>query len=91
MIQEHQDAGQPWWKFGYVWLVIAGPATVVVAAFVTFYLAYSGVDPVIDEDYYRKGIEINKTLGEKQSGLTPALDARNHVATPDGPVVKQKP
>jgi hypothetical protein len=46
---------------------------------------------VVDEDYYRKGIEINKTLGEKQVGLTPALDARNHVATPEGVPAKAKP
>ena len=28
----HPDAGKPWWKFGHVWLVVAGPAAVVVAA-----------------------------------------------------------
>ena len=30
---------QPWWKFGHVWLVIAGPAIVVVAGFITFAIA----------------------------------------------------
>jgi hypothetical protein len=29
------DASAPWWRFGHVWLVIAGPAVVVVASFVT--------------------------------------------------------
>ena len=24
----------PWWKFGHVWLVIAGPLIVIVAGFV---------------------------------------------------------
>ncbi|MEI8156174.1 MAG: FixH family protein [Burkholderiales bacterium] len=71
----------PWWKFGHVWMVIAGPAIVVVASFVTFYLAASGKDPVVDEDYYRKGIEINKTLADNPSSLAPATQARNHAAT----------
>ncbi len=73
----------PWWKFGYVWLVVAGPAIVVVAGFATLYLAVTRPDPVITEDYYRKGIEINKTLGDRASAasLAPALQARNHAQT----------
>lgn len=72
--------GAPWWKFGHVWLVVAGPAVVVLASFVTFYLAVSRPDPVLSEDYYRQGVEINKTLGNETS-LAPALQARNHAAT----------
>ena len=71
---------EPWWKFGHVWLIVAGPLTVVVASFVTLYLAISRPDPVID-DYYRKGIEINKTLDAQRDGMEPALQARNHAAT----------
>jgi hypothetical protein len=72
---------RPWWRFGHVWLVISGPAIVVVASFITLYLAVSGLDPVIDEDYYRKGIEINKSLAENPNSLAPATQARNHAAT----------
>ena len=75
------ELGQPWWKFGHVWLVIAGPAAVVVASFITMYLAVSGKDPIVDEDYYRKGLEINKTLSENPASLAPATQARNHAAT----------
>ena len=71
---------QPWWHYGYVWLVIAGPLVVVVASFVTLYLALQGTDPVID-DYYRKGIEINRTLSGQSDTLAPAIQARNHAAT----------
>lgn len=72
--------GAPWWSFGYVWLVIAGPAAVIVAGFVTLWLAVRTPDPVVDADYYRRGIEINKTL-EREKSLLPALQARNHAAT----------
>jgi uncharacterized protein len=72
---------QPWWKFGHVWLVVGGPAIVVVASFVTLYLAISRPDPVTDENYYQKGIEINKTLGGTTSSAAPAMQARNHAAT----------
>lgn len=70
-----------WWQFGHVWLVISGPAVVVVASFVTLYLAAVGKDPVLDEDYYRKGLELNKTLADNPASLAPATLARNHAAT----------
>ncbi|MDP3701875.1 MAG: FixH family protein [Hylemonella sp.] len=71
----------PWWKFGYVWLVLAGPIIVVIAGFITLYLAVSRPDPVISTDYYRKGIEINKTLAADPASLAPAVQGRNHAAT----------
>jgi len=70
-----------WWRYPYVWLVISGPAIVVVASFITLYLAVVGRDPVVDEDYYRKGIEINKTLADNPASLAPSVQARNHAAT----------
>lgn len=70
-----------WWSNGYVWLVIAGPAAVIVAGFVTLWLAVRTPDPVVDADYYRRGIDINKTLAREKS-LLPAQQGRNHAATP---------
>jgi uncharacterized protein len=72
---------QPWWKFGHVWLVVSGPAVVVVASFITLYLAVTRPDPLVTEDYYRKGVEINKTLEDVDNNLAPALQARNHAQT----------
>lgn len=72
---------RPWWRYGHVWLVIAGPVLVVVASFITAYLAIVGQDPVVDEDYYRKGLAINRTLSDNPASLAPAKDARNHAAT----------
>jgi len=73
--------GQPWWKFGHVWLVVAGPVVVVIASFITLYLAVTRPDPVLDENYYQKGMDINKTLADSPKSLAPAMKARNHAAT----------
>ena len=78
----------PWWKYGHVWLVLSGPVVVVIASFFTFYLAYIGMDTLVDEDYYRKGVELNQTQEAAPTNLAPALQARNHAAT--GVVVKPK-
>ena len=76
-----QPVSQPWWKYGHVWLVIAGPAVVVVASFITLYLAVTRPDPLVTDDYYRKGVEINETLDGSDTNLAPAVQARNHAQT----------
>ncbi len=80
--QVPQTMAAPWWKHGHVWLIIAGPAAVVVASFVMAWIAVSNPDPVVAEDYYRRGLEINKTLAAQDKALMPAVQGRNHMATP---------
>ena len=80
-----------WWQYGHVWLIIAGPAAVVVAGFVTLAIAIKTPDPVLAEDYYKRGLEINKTLAaEKDMQLAPAMQTRNHVVTPVAPEAPTK-
>lgn len=81
MTQTQPLPARAWWKFGHVWLVISGPAIVVVASFITLYIAVTRGDPVLDEDYYQKGLQINKTLADNPASLAPALQGRNHAAT----------
>ncbi len=71
----------PWWKFGHVWLAVSGPLIVVVASFLRLYLAVHGTDPVVDDNYYQAGLNINKTLAPAPQNLAPAMQARNHAAT----------
>lgn len=68
----------PWWKFGHVWMVIAGPALVVVASFVSYYVAVSGKDPVLDEPVVITTPEGGKST---KDSFAPAVQARNHAAT----------
>jgi hypothetical protein len=71
---------QPWWSFGMVWLVIAGPAVVVVAAFVTLYLAITIPDPVLPTEALnpRNAME---NQGKLEAAMAPAMQARNHAST----------
>lgn len=75
-----EPAALAWWRYPMLWMVIAGPALVVVAGFVTLWLALSRPEALVSEDYYREGIEINKTLAGKRH--LPALTGRNHAMTP---------
>jgi hypothetical protein len=82
-MKQNMTDTKPWWQYGHVWLIIAGPAVVVVAGFITLAIAIRIPDPLVADDYYRRGLDINKTLAaEKDMQLAPAMQARNHVVTP---------
>jgi len=74
----HQE-GQPWWRFGLVWMVWAGPAVVVVAGFITLYIALAHPDPVLQET--------PRTAMHERRGISqaPAMQGRNHAATGELP------
>jgi hypothetical protein len=74
-----------WWRHGHVWLLISGPAAVVVAGVITMVIAVRNADPVVAADYYRRGLEINKVLAAREKALLPAQQGRNHAATPTRP------
>lgn len=58
-----------WWRVPMVWLVIGGPAVVVVASFVTLALAILNPDPVLQVERATNAAEL------------PAVQGRNHAAT----------
>ncbi len=64
----------PWWRVGMVWLVLGGPAAVVVAAIATAVIAVRGADPVLEH------VPAVPKAGQVHSA-TPAAQARNHAAT----------
>ena len=77
----------PWWTFGFVWMVIAGPASVVLASIATVWITLANPDTLVTEDYFRRGMQINKTLAEEAQrrqdrALMPAVQGRNHAASP---------
>ena len=65
----------PWWRFGMVWLVVGGPATVVVASLGTAVVAYLGADEVLVDTPSARVLPVQPT------SETPAVTARNHAAT----------
>ncbi|MGE5169879.1 MAG: FixH family protein [Rudaea sp.] len=44
------------------WILAAGPIAVVVASLASAWLAVSRADPLVEEDYYKIGLTINRTL-----------------------------
>ena len=73
----------PWWRFGMVWLVVGGPAAVVVASAVTFGIAARHADPVVvDPPPASSTATADARVGLATTPTAPALQGRNHAATP---------
>ena len=71
------EAPLPWWRFGMVWLVVAGPALVVVAGFATLAIAFATPTPSWSRRRLRR-----RRAARPAAPTAPALQARNHAATP---------
>lgn len=72
---------RPWWQHGHVWLLISGPALVVVAGLVTAVIAIRGADTVIGSESPQQTARITQQAANERA-LLPAAQARNHAATP---------
>ncbi len=53
---------RPWYKERWPWLLMAGPAVVVVAGIVTLWLAVASNDGLVSDDYYKQGMTVNQRL-----------------------------
>jgi len=83
------EQAKPWWSFGMVWMIIAGPAVVVVAAFITLYLAITIPDPVLPTEALNpRNAQENQIKLEE--AMAPAMQARNHAATGIAPLKQDK-
>ncbi|MDX1519575.1 MAG: FixH family protein [Gammaproteobacteria bacterium] len=77
-----------WSREPYVWLVISFPAAAVIAGIITIILAVKSDDGLVVDDYYKRGLEINRTLDRDrmaqeyrlEAGIVyPAADGNMHV------------
>jgi hypothetical protein len=56
----------PWYKQAWPWILISGPAVVVVAGFITLWLAITSWDGLVADDYYKQGLTVNQRLHRDQ-------------------------
>lgn len=65
----------PWYRNRWPWILMAGPAIVVVAGIATAVLAVQTDDPVVADDYYTQGLAINRELAREQRARDLAVGA----------------
>jgi len=67
---------KPWYREPWPWFLIAGPGIVVVASFYTLYLAIVSSSGLVDGDYYKDGLAINRVLAREDAAERLDMAAR---------------
>ena len=65
----------PWFREPWPWILLSGPAAVVVAGVFTAILAVRSSDGVVADDYYKQGLAINRTLEKGARARLLGVDA----------------
>jgi len=66
MNQTMTTPAQPWYREPWPWLLMAGPATVIIAGVFTTYLAVTTSDALVEDDYYKQGLAVNQRVERDQ-------------------------
>lgn len=74
-----------WYRQFWPWFLISFPLAAVLAGVATFWIAARNPDGLVEDDYYKKGLAINRTLDRDrvaaQAGLTAQLRMTPQTAT----------
>lgn len=53
---------KPWYREPWPWFLMSGPILVIIAAFVSAWIAIRSSDGLVTEDYYKQGLVAGETL-----------------------------
>ena len=65
----------PWYREPLVWMVVAIPAAAVIAGAVLLVLANATWDGLVADDYYERGMQINRSLARDAEATRLGLEA----------------
>lgn len=63
----------PWYRQFWPWFLMLFPAAAVVGGIITLRMAVTSDDGVVEDDYYKKGMAINRTLARDQAAAAIGL------------------
>jgi hypothetical protein len=67
---------RPWYREPWPWILMAGPAAVVVGGAVTAYLAVTHDDPLVVDTDYKEGLAINRVLERDRAARQAGFQAQ---------------
>ena len=65
----------PWYRSLWPWLLMAGPAAVLLAGAATTWIAFASADGLVAEDYYKQGLGINRRLAREDAARRLGISA----------------
>lgn len=69
------EAKLPWYRHRWPWILMAGPAIVVVAGSVTAWIAVKTNDGLVEDNYYKVGLAVNQQLHQNKLAMELGLTA----------------
>lgn len=82
-MSEREIQIRPWYREPWPWIIIGSIGFVMLACFVTLGIAIWSYDGLVADDYYKKGLTINKTLAREERSVSLGLSASLRVLSGD--------
>jgi hypothetical protein len=76
----HPARHKPWYREPWPWLIMSGPAIVVVAGITTAVIAFRTADGLVADDYYKQGLMINKQIARDDAARTLGIEGEVRLA-----------
>lgn len=81
MISTRPLANTAWYKETWPWILMAGPALVIVAGVSTLILALRSENALVVDNYYKEGLAINRQLQAESEATRHRYVAHLHIAS----------
>ncbi len=65
----------PWYRYPFVWFALSIPLSAVIAGIGMIYLAVSTDDGLVADDYYKKGLAINRSIKRERFAADMGISA----------------
>jgi hypothetical protein len=69
---------KPWYREPWPWILMSGPAAVLLGGAATMWIAFHSTDGLVAEDYYKQGLAINKVLAKEEAAHRLGIAASVH-------------
>lgn len=70
------STSKPWYREPWPWYLMSGPFIVIVAGFITAWIAYATNDGLVTDDYYKQGLAVDRTLARSKEATDLGLEVR---------------
>ena len=74
-MEQVEELKRPWYKEPFVWMVIFFPTMAVIGGMITIRFAIVSNDGVLVDDYYKQGLEINRSFERDKAATAYGLIA----------------
>lgn len=65
----------PWYREPWPWILMSGPAAVLVAGAITTWMAFASADGLVADDYYKRGLAVNAVLKREGAAIERGIAA----------------